>query len=312
MLAVTIGVGDKFALLAELAAATCRRHTGLEVRVLGEDAMARQGVAKPHHLKFRLFRECPSHETLLYFDADTIFLNSFDPYQFRSLSEIVCVRDTGDMGTVEADAKRIGISSDEYFNSGFFVVNRRNHEALLSRAEEIYDQIETPFYDQSALNAARAGLNIPALFLGKEFNHLRFDELRTYKTVNIGHFFKIANRPRSTIRRVYEYWSGLRSADSRAASACKVTLCQGAHEYRRVGHDSRLMRFMPDGSIGAGAGGCERRWELTEDERGLVLWILGGVQPTCALTKCDDGVWRGQWFYHEQMPVELVALPSAL
>jgi hypothetical protein len=79
IIAITIDVGRVWERLAELAAESVRLRTGLETRVLGEEAMARYGFSQPHWLKFRLFEEFPDVETILYFDADTIFLAEWDP-----------------------------------------------------------------------------------------------------------------------------------------------------------------------------------------------------------------------------------------
>ena len=89
MLAVTIGVGGKWTKLAELAAESVRAQTGLPTRILGDAEMQRSGLATPHFLKFRLFDACPDADDLLYFDADTIFLQRWDPRVFAGRGEFV-------------------------------------------------------------------------------------------------------------------------------------------------------------------------------------------------------------------------------
>lgn len=84
----------------------------------------------------------------------------------------------------------------------------------------------------------------------------------------------------------------------------------GRHLYRRVGFDERPLQLADGGVIPYGAAGCERRWSMR---------ILNDV-PTVAiagegasgnevgmmfLTQSDDGVWRGRWTCHEEMPIEL-------
>lgn len=289
MIAVTVAVGEKYGLMAGLAAESCRRRTGLEVRILGDDAMRRQQVAKPHYLKFRLFEECPDAENILYFDADTVFLRDFEPRAFVDKSDFVCVQDRGNMDTVSKDAKRIGISADEYFNSGFFIANRTHHHAMLKMAEDLTSSIVSGLFDQTHLNAARIRMNIPALFLGREYNWLRFESLERPTQVVIGHIFKFGNRPDETIRRYYQFWARQRGCASPALQAARTRLAGRVFEYDRVGHDVRRMEFKPDGSIGAGAAGCEKRWEVTEEEGEIVLWIAGDFQPTCALTENAEG-----------------------
>lgn len=81
----------------------------------------------------------------------------------------------------------------------------------------------------------------------------------------------------------------------------------GEYLYRRVGHDQRPMQLLTDGAIGHGAAGCERRWSLRRLD-GTVTLTISGDTPTCHLMAGADGVWRGRWLRHEQMPIELIPL----
>ena len=305
MIAVTIGGGTKYAALARLAAASCRKHTGLPVRILGATALRRQGVRKPHHLKFRLFEECPDADTLLYFDADMVFLKDASFREYADRPEFVCCRDLAGADHIRDDAAFIGIPPADYFNSGLFILNRAHHNGMLKAAEELADPLERRLHEQTAFNAARARLGVPLLFLGREFNFLEFEQLETDEPVVVGHVIGIATRPAETIERYYRYWSREGFAETETVRGCRQRIVNGRYEYRRVGHDSRAMTFAQDGRIGEGAAGCERRWELSEDRGGLTLWIAGGRQPICGLTQDADGVWKGRWMRHEQMPIEL-------
>jgi len=210
MIAVTIGVGEKYELLATLAADSCRQRTGLEVHILGPEAALRHGVQHPHHLKFRMFEEFPEVENILYFDADTIFLKQFDPRAYANLPELVCVGDLWDRGWVIQDARRVGIPPKEYFNSGFFILNRTHHRKLLERAEALLKTLKSPFKDQTQLNAARVQLGIAAHWLPKEFNWLDFHHLMKPADANnivVGHMHGIAGRPVEQLRWFYAFWS---------------------------------------------------------------------------------------------------------
>src|SRR5207253_2006653 len=110
-----------------LAAESVRRRTGLETRILGDEAFARHGVKVPHLLKFKLFDEFPDAETILFFDADTIFLQEWNPRIYAGREELVAVGDRWDHGVVRKEARMIGLDPREYFNSGFFIINRRHH-----------------------------------------------------------------------------------------------------------------------------------------------------------------------------------------
>lgn len=77
--------------------------------------------------------------------------------------------------------------------------------------------------------------------------------------------------------------------------------------YHRVGHDHRPMEFEEDGRIGEGRAGCEARWNISTDEDGLILRIIGRDAETAHLRlEADTGHWRGAWIVHEKMPCELL------
>lgn len=84
----------------------------------------------------------------------------------------------------------------------------------------------------------------------------------------------------------------------------------GRYLYRRVGHDERPLRLMPEGRITEGGAGCERRWLVREMGGERRLTIFGDWTPTCHLT-LDGRVWKGKWLRHEQMPIELIPMPES-
>jgi lipopolysaccharide biosynthesis glycosyltransferase len=215
MLAVTIGVGEKWRGLAELAAECVRLRTGLEARVIGEEAMARYGFSQPHWLKFRLFEEFPEVETILYFDADTIFLAEWDPRVLAGRSEFICVRDRADDENIRREARDIDLPADMYFNSGFFIANRTHHAALLRKAEHDVAQYETIFRDQTHLNRARMVLGIPALFLPKQWNFLGFDRHADDASLVVGHFYHLDHRSMEEAAEYFRGWIGARGGRRR-------------------------------------------------------------------------------------------------
>jgi len=96
------------------------------------------------------------------------------------------------------------------------------------------------------------------------------------------------------------------SVDSR-----RKELLQTRFIYIRVNHDKRLIELREDGTIGAGSGPCERRWELVEsrNQRPHIL-MHGDRGMTCQLVENEDGVWRGKWLVGERMAVNLVPIPT--
>lgn len=77
------------------------------------------------------------------------------------------------------------------------------------------------------------------------------------------------------------------------------------YEYTRVGYDKRKLELKADRSIGDGAANCERRWNVVLADNQPSVMILGEAAPTCRLVENEDGIWRGQWYHHEKMPIEL-------
>ena len=85
-----------------------------------------------------------------------------------------------------------------------------------------------------------------------------------------------------------------------------LALLQTSFEYRRIGHDQRPMRFLPDGTVGEGARGCEMFWNVRQENGHVALEISSEKELTCRLVKNEQGVWQGRWEKFERMPVELV------
>ncbi len=87
----------------------------------------------------------------------------------------------------------------------------------------------------------------------------------------------------------------------------------GRYIYDRVGHDQREVELRSDGTIGEGAGDCEKVWKIEPTPIGEVITIYGiHGGPTCHLSLNDDGVFRGRWLSWEKMPIELRPIVSAL
>jgi len=93
-----------------------------------------------------------------------------------------------------------------------------------------------------------------------------------------------------------------------------ATKIPGRYVYFRVGYDWRPVELLPNGLIGEGAAGAERRWRVTDNNvwvpaaRANCLLIEGDAGLIAALV-CDwDGIWRGQWTQCERMPIELVPI----
>lgn len=197
MTAVTIGVGA-WRQSAELAAARAAEHTGLNCVVLGDDVWERYSdrYDNPAYLKLHLF-DLVDAENLLYFDADAIHLNPWNPRSLANQPAFAAVHDEF-VSTIPHAAREAGVPLCEYFNAGVFVANRTHHKAMFERAQALYytDRPKT-LRDQALFNMSRDELGIPMFDLGLHYNHLRFyddprfDEQRTI----IAHYTPHADDP---------------------------------------------------------------------------------------------------------------------
>jgi FkbM family methyltransferase len=88
------------------------------------------------------------------------------------------------------------------------------------------------------------------------------------------------------------------------------TTTAGRFRYVRVGLGERTLELLPDGSIGEGKAGCEKRWTLRILNGVPTIVVLGESHKGSEvgmmfLTKSDDGIWRGAWEFFERCPVEM-------
>ncbi len=258
MIGVTIGVGEKWEMLARLAAESCEESTGLQTFILGADAVKRHGLSTPHHLKYKLFHEFPDADSILYFDADLIFLQPFDARAFAGRRDFVCVRDRYETEeVVREEAGTIRLRPELYFNSGFFIIQRAVHAVFLEKAQWLTGRFFSRFKDQTYLNGARHMLSSPILYLPREYNQLGFDRpvetavpprqgapapakvgLQLYdpsgsgllrsdpSRVVIGHFHAIDERPAEEIERYHHHWRARGRVAARQHSAeTQAQLC---------------------------------------------------------------------------------------
>ena len=93
-------------------------------------------------------------------------------------------------------------------------------------------------------------------------------------------------------------------------------LCSRRWHYERMGLDARTIRFLPDGSVGEGAAGCERWWNLRRmpnlrDRPGpLEIEVFGEDGLTFRARRTGRMGWRGAWVIFERAPVVLKPIPA--
>src|SRR5436309_15860940 len=90
MVGITIGVGEYYSRLAKYAAQAVEEKTGVKTTILGDQHFASSGIPAPHHLKLRMF-DFVDDESLLYFDADMVCLNSWKSACYARVDGVVAV-----------------------------------------------------------------------------------------------------------------------------------------------------------------------------------------------------------------------------
>jgi FkbM family methyltransferase len=76
--------------------------------------------------------------------------------------------------------------------------------------------------------------------------------------------------------------------------------------YERIGHDSRAIKFLPDGSIGAGGAAMEQFWDISILNNNQTLDIYSGDSRTCRLVwNRQSMTWEGRWDKHERMLIAI-------
>lgn len=149
MIGVTIGIGRAYREMAELAAESVRKWTGLDVDVITDAAGMRAAEVKLTLLE-------RYSETVFYFDADTRMVNAWPElreYEGRE-SFIASKHDASE--ALDRDCEHYKLNPDRFFYAGLWIANRQ-HAAAFKHAIELCqsDYYRTSFgVDQTALNVA--------------------------------------------------------------------------------------------------------------------------------------------------------------
>lgn len=165
MIAVTIGVGKRCGEEAEAAAETVRWSTGLETIVLHETP----GEPVPAAYKLQLLDLWPG-ESVLYFDADTRFLQRWDVSRYEEPLFVAALDYPS--GCRDGDCLEFGINPQRYINTGIWIAHP-SHRPALQLAYQIFHDAGyyTRFrYEQTAFNAALQRLHVPLHLLPRRFN----------------------------------------------------------------------------------------------------------------------------------------------
>ena len=185
MIGVTIAIGQHYLELAERAAESCRRYTGLDVLVIS----SLLGFSRVSQLKLRLFEPPLSlRGTVLWFDADMYFCRSWDLSELCNKPEVAGVHDY-DTPEVMREAGRLGLHWPTYINGGLWVANSDHHRGLFARAASLYDRpaLTTCCREQFSINLALRDMRTPVRLLDRRYNWITHPEAATPDDVVVLH-----------------------------------------------------------------------------------------------------------------------------
>jgi len=176
MIAVTIGIGEKYKKLAHYASQAVQRMTGLNTLILNDRHFAACGLPQPHHLKLRLF-DYVDEDAVMFFDSDMVCLNPWNPEHFARNDALVAVVERP-VPTIMRICKAWDIPWHGYFNAGLMILNRKCHQEWLRETERfvLTDKrfVEYDPYDQAALNITRHRLGLKLELLDRRYNWIGF------------------------------------------------------------------------------------------------------------------------------------------
>jgi len=308
MTGVTIGTGS-FRKLADKAADSFRRTTGLPCVVLGDEHLAKYNLPFPHHLKYHIFDMVDS-ECVFYFDSDLWWMREWDPRELAAVTQggLGAVRDLNRSGHIAMDAEGFELELDSYFNSGFLVLNRDPCAYLLSTAKGCYDRIIAKlnpktvklrhpkarfwvqFKDQTSLNMAAQMMRLPIRYLDRRYNWVQSAGDWMDKGMPVIGAHKIGRDMKTTVKSLQKdfskdisdnfesYIRGSVNNSYEVIAEEEFDRLSGEYTYFRdlehKGNTTSDVILRPDGTI-QNSGLLEQWWFPVQKETGIELWVTG-------------------------------------
>lgn len=173
MKAVTIAKGKKYSILAERAAKTVEKSTGIKPDILETDN-------DPFVEKLQLPHKYD--EKFLYFDADTYFVKPWDLTPYEDSKSLFVARDV-ESGVSKLTAKSLGIKTKDCCNAGLFIAGpdqkeifdetiRQLHEAIDNNPDKIDNS-----YEQYYLNKVIRDKKTDIKWLDSKYNVMQFEKI---------------------------------------------------------------------------------------------------------------------------------------
>ena len=187
MMAVTVAVGDEFVEMAEYAAESVRKYTGLPTLVITDDLLLQHPMisqfSSPEE-RSALAQICFFDfvdGNILYFDADLMIKKSWDVRQYMNRQEVIAVRDQCNT-IVTSDTAQFNLDFNKYFNMGMMIVNSMNHGYLFEEtikrhwSQDGGDEkaITRTFNYQTLFNKVCQEYEAPLLLLPEKYNYTSY------------------------------------------------------------------------------------------------------------------------------------------
>jgi hypothetical protein len=308
MTGVTIGTGS-FRNLADKAADSFRRTTGLPCVVLGDEHLAQYDLPFPHHLKYYIF-DIVQSECVFYFDSDLWWMREWNPRLLaeKTMGGLGAVRDLNRSGHISMDAEGFNLELDKYFNSGFLVLHREPCRYLLSAAKGCYERIIdkldpktiklkhpkarfwVQFKDQTSLNMAAQMMRLPIHYIDRRYNWVQSSGDWMDKGMPVIGAHKIGRDMKTTRKSLRKDFSTeisdnfeifARSENSRSyvtVAEEEFERLSGTYTYTRdlgpKGKIAATVILRPDGTI-QDSGLLEQWWFPIQRAHGIALWATG-------------------------------------
>jgi len=232
MIAVTIGVGEKYKRYAEKSAEMVRNLLGMETRIISDEHLsyAVEGGTmkdKVYSLKFKIFDIYPDIDRVMYFDCDWRPVRKFSVQEFTpNESELYFVVDRIENDHVKGLEKRYKLNKGTYFNAGWFVASR-THKPLFDFCNDNYWKYDKVWFDQCVMNQvfqnkvtyADRRLNImnidgrEALGIHTSGNYHLYDNMEKISDWDFSHNYITAKMHIEEIHEIAKNYNGLEALE---------------------------------------------------------------------------------------------------
>lgn len=295
MVGITIGVGQYYGELAELAAKAMQEKTGVETVVLRDEHFAKSGLPAPHHLKLRMF-DLVDADSIVYFDADMACLKPWEPQRFANSRAVVAVAESARPLHVHT-AEHWGIPVQEYFNAGLMILNRRYHKDWLLETEH-FVLTDTKFkeydpLDQAALNIIRHRMGLKLELLDRRYNWIGYGVGRLCYEVPV--FMAHTLKPENKFANI-DFFEGRYKPPFDwhiEVNEEEMNKLKNQSWCLKTGDAETLLRFNADGTIGPPYYGSFGQYWFVHNRAGApLLAICSEVQILREFCKTPEGYWQ--------------------